>query len=103
MPWWLRHCHTAERLEGYGCPVLRLRPARPSKTVLQGDHDILQPDVEKVAAARQAGNDIEYQLVPKAFHVCVAAVTIAEARPDRDSIWQRNASPPRMASPLVLE
>lgn len=31
VPWWLRMRVTTERLEGYGCRVLRLRPARPSK------------------------------------------------------------------------
>lgn len=30
MPWWLQQRVTTERLEGYGCPVVRLRPAQPS-------------------------------------------------------------------------
>lgn len=53
----------------------------PPITVLQGGYDILQPDAEKfVVAAREAGNDMAYHLVPEAFHVYVAAVTTPEAQ-----------------------
>lgn len=53
----------------------------PPITVLQGGYDILQPDAQKfVAAARDAGNDIKYHMVPEGFHVYVAAVATPEAQ-----------------------
>lgn len=62
----------------------------PPMTVLQGGRDILQPDVEKfVAKARRAGNDIDYRLVPKAFHVYVAAVSTPEAHQGFDLAARR--------------
>lgn len=62
----------------------------PPMTVLQGGHDILQPDAEKfVTLARRTGNDITYQFAPAGFHVYVAAVTTPEAREGFDLVAQR--------------